>query len=61
MAVLTLCDHSILSIGTFGWWSAWLTGGKVVYYSPNSVCGNTTTHTQDKRVRGYHLEDWVPL
>ena len=30
MAVLTLCDHSIISVGTFGWWAGWLTGGKVV-------------------------------
>lgn len=26
------CNHSIITIGTFGWFAAWLTRGKVVYY-----------------------------
>ena len=29
------CDHVIMTVGTFGWWAAWMTsqrGGDVVYY-----------------------------
>ena len=26
------CDHMISTVGTFSWWSVWLTGGKVTYY-----------------------------
>lgn len=32
-AVLASCDHAIISIGTFGWWAGWLTGGVVTYYA----------------------------
>ncbi len=32
-AVLAGCDHAIISIGTFGWWTGWLTGGVVTYYA----------------------------
>ncbi|KAK3611851.1 hypothetical protein CHS0354_040524 [Potamilus streckersoni] len=32
MAVLSLCDHVIVTSGTFGWWGAWLAGGDVVYF-----------------------------
>ena len=32
-AVLAGCDHAIISIGTFGWWAGWLTGGTVTYYA----------------------------
>ena len=33
MAVMSLCDHMIITSGTFSWWSGWLAGGKVVYLS----------------------------
>ena len=28
MAVVTLCDHVIITVGTFGWWTAFLLGNK---------------------------------
>ena len=31
MALLASCNHSIITNGTFGWWSAFLSGGYVVY------------------------------
>lgn len=32
LALLASCDHVIMSTGTFGWWGAYLAGGKTVYY-----------------------------
>ena len=31
MAIMSLCDHTIITSGTFSWWSGWLSGGQVVY------------------------------
>ena len=31
MAALTLCDHVIISVGSFGFWAGWLGKGEVVY------------------------------
>ncbi|OPL33020.1 hypothetical protein AM593_08641, partial [Mytilus galloprovincialis] len=31
MASVVACDHTIMTIGTFGWWIGYLTGGEVVY------------------------------
>jgi galactoside 2-L-fucosyltransferase 1/2 len=31
MALLVRCNHSIISQGSYGWWAAYLAGGKVVY------------------------------
>lgn len=33
MAVLSMCDHVIVSSGTFGWWAAWLAQGTTIYYA----------------------------
>ena len=40
MAILADCNHSIMSIGSFGWWSAWMAGGEVIYFEEE--CKNGT-------------------
>ncbi|WAR27253.1 FUT1-like protein, partial [Mya arenaria] len=32
-ALMVCCDHVIITIGSFGWWGAWLSGGITVYDS----------------------------
>jgi len=53
-AMLSLCNHSIITIGTFGWWSAWLAGGNVIYNSEF----NLKHHRNRGRVK---LKDYYPL
>ena len=31
LALMSMCEHMIISGGTFGFWGAWLSGGKVIY------------------------------
>ena len=33
MALLAQCNHSIMTVGTFGWWGAWLAGGETIYFN----------------------------
>ena len=61
LAILTLCDHSIITVGTFSWWTGWLTGGKVVYIHESfKLRKNKMSDAHYKIMREYHL-DWVPL
>ena len=59
LALLTLCDHTIMSVGTFSWWAAFLAGGDVVYYKnhilPNTRVGSFYNDTQ------YFLPHWKPM
>ncbi|XP_013772668.2 galactoside 2-alpha-L-fucosyltransferase 2-like [Limulus polyphemus] len=32
MAVLSKCNHSIITVGTFGTWAAYLAGGETIYF-----------------------------
>lgn len=34
LALLSRCNHSIMTQGTFGWWGSFLAGGEVIYYHP---------------------------
>ncbi|RUS74780.1 hypothetical protein EGW08_017447 [Elysia chlorotica] len=59
LALLASCDHVIMSVGTFGWWGAWLAGGKVVYYknypAPNSPLAKGFNRSD------FFLPSWVGL
>ena len=33
MALLAQCNHSIMTVGTFGWWGAWFAGGETIYFN----------------------------
>jgi len=37
MAVLSLCDDMIMSIGSFSWWAGYLNKGEVIYYKNEIV------------------------
>ena len=32
MATFSLCDHAVISLGSFSWWAGYLTKGEVIYY-----------------------------
>ena len=38
--LLSQCDHSIMTVGTYGWWASWLTNGTVVYYDYQNKPGS---------------------
>ncbi|UJR23977.1 hypothetical protein I4U23_026943 [Adineta vaga] len=31
LAALALCEHTIVTAGSYGWWAAWLAGGNVIH------------------------------
>ena len=33
MALLAQCNHSIVTVGTYGWWGAWFAGGETIYFN----------------------------
>ena len=59
MAILSRCNHVIMSVGTFSWWSAWLANGVTIYYDLWPTAGSwleTQVTTKD-----YFPSHWVPM
>jgi galactoside 2-L-fucosyltransferase 1/2 len=54
-----MCDHSIITSGTYSWWAGWLAGGMVVYYKnflrPNTTIGNEYNDSD------YYPPDWIGM
>ena len=48
------CDHIIMTVGTFGWWAAWMTsqrGGDVMYYRCPLKVATSLFQNFDRRLR----------
>ncbi|ESO85105.1 hypothetical protein LOTGIDRAFT_150955 [Lottia gigantea] len=59
LAVLSLCDHNIVTTGTFGWWGAWLAGGKTVYFK--NFPKNDTWLDKQYEKSDYYPPHWVGM
>jgi galactoside 2-L-fucosyltransferase 1/2 len=64
MAILIECDHVILSVGTFGFWGAFLgadsKGGVVVYYDSEFV-EDSDANIGLVQITDYYPPNWIPL
>ncbi|KAK6184892.1 hypothetical protein SNE40_007251 [Patella caerulea] len=59
LAILSLCDHNIVTTGSFGWWGAWLAGGEVVYFK-NYPKNNTWLDKQYNK-HDYYPSNWLGM
>ena len=56
-AILSHCDHVIMSVGTFGWWAGWISGGEVVYRYPQYKPG--TPLSKDFITEDFFPSHWI--
>ncbi|KAL4237996.1 glycosyltransferase 11 [Mactra antiquata] len=59
LAIMSQCDHVIISVGTFGWWGGWLAGGTVVYYSGYPLPGSDIDQYFVKS--DYYPHEWIGI
>ena len=61
MAILAGCNHTVLTVGTFGWWAAYLgagaRGGEVVYYDSEFKMEHPT-NKGNVVLQDYYPEGW---
>lgn len=60
LAALSLADHMILSVGTFGWWGAWMGAGDVIYYKDAIVMDHPTNINQIN-LQDYYPPTWIGM
>lgn len=59
LALLSLCNNTIITTGTFGWWGAWLANGHTVYYKNYPEPG--TRLDRDTVREDFYPAQWVPM
>ena len=58
-AILSKCNHTIITVGTFGWWAAWIAGGEAVYYE-QPISSNSTLFNKFS-ASDHFPPQWIPL
>ncbi|KAK0042730.1 galactoside 2-alpha-L-fucosyltransferase 3 [Biomphalaria pfeifferi] len=61
LATLSLLDHTIISVGSFSWWAAFLTKGKVIFYSEFVEKNSKIRNQFDASFEDYIMPGWIPM
>jgi len=63
LALLASCDHTIISVGTYGWWSAWLANGLTVYCTDHPLPGSPNARRCKNNMSDweYHHPAWIGM
>ncbi|KAK3879764.1 hypothetical protein Pcinc_015695 [Petrolisthes cinctipes] len=59
LALLAACSHSVMTVGSFGFWASYLAGGRVVYPLLSNCTHTPYVHPHSLGTRGYL--NWLPL
>jgi len=59
LAVLAACNHTIITVGSFGWWAAWLSNGMTVYYK-NFPRFNSSL-ADEYVLKDYYPSKWIAI
>ena len=61
MALLSLTNHTIMSVGTFGWWVAWMTRGVTLYYKPIFAPDSRFSKDFNNDPSSFIYPGWIPM
>jgi len=59
LALLSHCNHSIITVGSFGWWAAWIAGGETIYFRDFPRPGSSLRDSF--RMGDYYLPQWIAM
>jgi len=59
MAIASLCDHAIITIGSYGWWAAWFANGITI--TQKNVPRNGSTLSKRLHRDDYYKPEWIGL
>ena len=58
LALLSRCNHTIVTVGTYSWWAGWLAGGEVAYYQPYNLTRGVGKQFEPQ---DFFPPEWLPL
>lgn len=62
MALLSLANHTIMSVGTYGWWVGWMSGGISIYYKHIFVPGSPfSKNFRNNSIDDFIYPGWIPM
>ncbi|XP_060074773.1 galactoside alpha-(1,2)-fucosyltransferase 2-like [Ylistrum balloti] len=59
LAIMSQCNHSIVTSGTYGWWGAYLAGGETVYFRDYPKPGSWLDKQYNRA--DYYPSNWIGM
>jgi len=59
LAIASLCDHAIITVGSFGWWAAWFANGITI--TQNGLPKEKSSLAKILRRSDYYKPEWIGL
>ncbi|XP_060065204.1 galactoside alpha-(1,2)-fucosyltransferase 2-like [Ylistrum balloti] len=59
--LLVACNHTIMTVGSFGWWAGYLAGGDVIYFKYPVKDHTKARHQFDTNFSDYFHPDWIGM
>ncbi|XP_033727571.1 galactoside 2-alpha-L-fucosyltransferase 2-like [Pecten maximus] len=58
MCALSLCNHTVMTVGTFGWWASWINKGETIYYTDVAKQGSPLLKDFSADMTDYFYPGW---
>lgn len=59
MCIMANCNHTIMTVGSFGWWSSWLANGTTIYYKNVAKPGSKLRKEFSRDMKDYFYPSWI--
>ena len=61
MCILSMCNHTIMTVGSFGWWASWLNTGETVYSLLAAAQNSSLEEDFGDTFGNYFYPGWIGL
>lgn len=61
MCALSMCNHTLITVGSFGWWAAWLSKGTTVYFKNVAKENSSLRNDFSKDMSDFFPPTWIGL
>ncbi|XP_050407426.1 galactoside alpha-(1,2)-fucosyltransferase 2 isoform X1 [Patella vulgata] len=61
LAIMSLLNHTIITVGTFGYWAAWLCNGETVYFADLAKPGSEFAQEFSADKKDYFYPGWIGM
>ncbi|XP_050407470.1 galactoside alpha-(1,2)-fucosyltransferase 2 isoform X2 [Patella vulgata] len=61
LAIMSLLNHTIITVGTFGYWAAWLCNGETLYFADIAKIGSQFAKQFSADKKDYFYPGWIGM
>ncbi|KAK3088678.1 hypothetical protein FSP39_022263 [Pinctada imbricata] len=61
LCALSMCNHTIMTVGSFGWWGSYLANGTTIYFKNVAREGSKLRNDFSKDMSDYFYPGWIGM